>query len=238
MALVYSTGVMESVAVANYGGGGGGYDAVEMFGGRATGCRFDSYDIAVVGASGSTLSQCDITGRIGIDTTGGSDTRIDNCSVSGATTGILCGGNNGIITGCRVYLTAGSSGTNDAGIRVEIPTENKNGPMISNCHISGYGANGLVIVGGDHVMISMCRFDTAPDDHIRLDGDYATLITGCKFADGLSTNYMIQVTANSSYAYIVNNDLRGTVGTAVFADAGTGTVILDQGNAVEGDNRV
>lgn len=238
MALVYSSGVMESVSVANFGGGGGGYDAVEMFGGRATGCQFDSYDTAVVGASGSTLSQCNVYGKIGVDTTGGSHARIENCTISGnGDAGIMCGGNYEIITGCLVYLDNGTTGTSDAAIRIEPAGENKDGPMISNCRIRGYGANGLVNVTGDHVMISMCRFDTAPDDHIRVEGGYATMITGCKFQDGLSTDHMINVTGGLD-AYIVNNDLRGTVGTAVFADAGTGTVILDQGNAVEGDNRV
>lgn len=236
MALVYSSGVMESVAVANFGGGGGGYDAVEMFGGRATGCQFDSYDTAVVGASGSTLSQCDIYGQIGVDTTGGADARIENCSITGdGDAGILFAGGREILTGSNVALTNGTSGTNDAAIRVNCSGEQ--GPQIAHCEIEGSGANGVVVVAGDDTMITSCRFNTAPDDHIDIAGGNRTMVTGCKFQDGLSTDHMINVTGGTD-AYIVNNDLRGTVGTAVFADAGTGTVILDQGNATEGDNRV
>jgi hypothetical protein len=226
MALVYSNGIMESVSVNNYGGGSGGCDAVEIFGGRATGCQFASYDTAVVGASGSTLSQCDIYGTIGIDTTGGAATRVENCSVTGnGNTAILCGGNGGIITGCSIYLDNGTTGTNDAGIRVEIPTENKEGPMISNCVIRGSGANGIVIVSGDNVMITACRFDTIPDDCIRIDGSYGATVSLCKFQGGLSTTNLINVTANSIDAYIADNDLRPSVGGDPLLDNGVNTTL-------------
>lgn len=232
MALVYSVGIMDAVTVSNFDGG----DAVEMFGGRATACQFDSYDTAVVSASGSTLSQCDIYGKIGVDTTNGADARIENCSITGdGDAGILFAGGREILTGSNVYLANGTTGTNDAAIRVNCSGEQ--GPQISHCEIQGSGANGIVVVAGDDTMITSCRFNTAPDDHIDIAGGNRTMVTGCKFQAGTSVNHMINVTGGTD-AYIVNNDLRGTVGTAVFADAGTGTVILDQGNATEGDNRV
>lgn len=208
---------------------------------------------AVGGTGAGVLRRCSVTASS--DVAVSDQSRIEACTIYGAT-GVLCDagpvlisdseitgdGVVGIlveiaqvhISNSLVYLTNGTSGTTDAAIRVNVSGL---GPMISNCSIRGSGANGLVHTTGTDTMIVGCRFDTVTDDHIEIAGGDGVMVTNCKFQSGLAVDHAINITGGTN-ALILNNDLRGTYGTAALADAGTGTDLLDQGNATEGDNRI